>query len=145
MTTNWKENIRAIETTIEELLERERQRNVPARLLVVDDDANDVELLCRVLNGFNCQVEVCRDAREAETMLGSKRFDFVLLDQKMPEVTGLDILRRTLPACGSVQFFIVSGFLDSRLVNETLRLGALFLPKPVKPESLAFFLKPKHE
>lgn len=142
---NWKEHIRAVESTIEELLERERLRNQPAHLLVVDDDPNDVELLCRVLNQFNCEVEVCDNPHEAEKLLTTGKYDFVLLDQKMPVMSGLDILRRTLPVTAKSQFFIVSGFLDSQLVNETLRLGALFLPKPVRPESVAFFLKPKHE
>jgi DNA-binding response OmpR family regulator len=139
---NWKEHIQAVERTIEELLERERLRNQPARLLVVDDEPNDVLLLCRVLEGFNCEVQICRDPVEAKAILDAGKFDFVLLDQKMPKISGIEILRQTLPASTVRQFFIVSGFLDSQLVSDSLKLGALFLPKPVKPESL-FFLKRK--
>lgn len=139
MTEEWKKHIDAIRATIEDLQEWQRRYTRPAKLLVVDDDPRDVALLLLELSKYYCEAEVCDDAEAAQTMLEAKHYDFVLVDQKMPKLTGMELLKRTIPGSGSGQFFIVSGVADSNLLTEATRMGAVFLPKPVKP----FFLIPK--
>jgi DNA-binding response OmpR family regulator len=147
----WREAMRVVQDTIEKLLERERARTRPARVLIVDDNPDDVCFLCRDLNHFMVDVDVCHDSVEATRMVELKKYDFVFLDQKMPKFSGLDILRKTTPGCSETQFFIVSGFPDSKIAGEALQLGALFVPKPLTDEErqrfrrlLSTFLKPRH-
>lgn len=128
--SEWRKAIQTVKNTVEVLLERERKRSMPVRILIIDDDANDVCFLCRDLRGFNCEVEVCHDSEEAEKVLSTKKFDFAFLDQKMPKVTGLELLKK-MPAEHSTRFFMFSGFHDSKVAGEALKLGALFLPKPM--------------
>ena len=144
MSEPWREHVKALEKTIEEMQERDRQRRRPAKILVVDDDANDVALLSRVLGEFHCDVTVTKDPSEAHDMIQKEPFDFVFLDQRMPKIDGLDLLKNTIPGNGT-QFFIVSGFPESRVLSESLELGALYIPKPVSRRLLATFLKPKDE
>jgi sigma-B regulation protein RsbU (phosphoserine phosphatase) len=72
-----------------------------AHVLVVDDLADNREMLCRRLerNGFT--VDVARDGPQALEMLQSRPYDVVLLDIMMPELSGIDVLktiRKTQPA-----------------------------------------------
>ncbi len=140
---NWKEAIKVLESTIEELHDRDRKRNVPAKILLVDDDDNDIVILHSLLDTFYTDVYTCRTSNEAQTLLGKHKFDFAFLDQKMPMLSGIEILKQTMPQHDGTQFFIVSGFQDSVLVNETLKLGALYIPKPVTRKLLSTFLREK--
>lgn len=140
-----REAMEALGAMVDELLERERRASIPARILLVDDDPNDVCMLCRLLDEFNCQVKICRTSEDALKAIAAESFDFVFLDQKMPRISGLEVLKQTLPNSNGTQFFVVSGFAGSAIADEVMRLGALYLPKPVTQKILATFLSPKNE
>lgn len=65
----------------------------PARLLVVDDDPMNRDMLCRRLEKRGYGVSAASGGAEALHLLSEDEFDLVLLDVMMPEVTGLDVLR----------------------------------------------------
>jgi DNA-binding NtrC family response regulator len=106
-----------------------------ANVLVVDDEPG----MRRILD-----VNLCRDshvvveaagASEALALLARNDFDVVLTDQKMPDGTGLDILRAVLEddPTTSVIFLTAVGTLE--LAVESMRLGAFdFLTKPFAPD-----------
>lgn len=135
----WQSAMRSVQHIIRSMLEK------PAKILVVDDDPNDLYLLCRELDGFYCSVTCCQDTEEALLLLKSQTFDYVVIDQKMPKISGLELIKRTMRDSNGARFFMVSGFQDSGLVGETLKLGALYLPKPVTKSVLATFLRPKDD
>jgi adenylate cyclase len=64
------------------------------RLLVVDDNELNRDMLSRRLRMHGFQVEVSANGAAALRRLDEQRFDLVLLDVMMPEVTGLDVLRQ---------------------------------------------------
>ncbi len=66
----------------------------PARILVVDDDANDRELLARRLERHGFAVSSARDGIEALRRIESDAPDLVLLEVMMPGMGGLEVLER---------------------------------------------------
>ncbi len=62
------------------------------RLLVVDDNEMNRDMLSRRLKGRGYDVQVAEGGREALEKLQGEAYDLVLLDVMMPEVSGLDVL-----------------------------------------------------
>ena len=67
----------------------------PKRILVVDDDPDIRQVLLDRMNSFGYVVEAAIDGREALDTLRQGRFDGMLLDMRMPEMEGLEVLQRT--------------------------------------------------
>ena len=65
----------------------------PSRLLVVDDDINNRLSLSRRLARRGYQVDTAEGGAEALDKLLGEHYDLVLLDQMMPEMSGIDLLR----------------------------------------------------
>lgn len=64
------------------------------RVLVVDDDALVLSALRRVLDTLEVDVETCTDPLSAVEKLGSEPYDLVISDERMPKMSGLDVLGR---------------------------------------------------
>ena len=69
-----------------------RPSGEPATVLVVDDEAYNVDLLCQELEDLGLDVETASNGRAALEMLDSIDCDLVLLDIMMPEMDGLAVL-----------------------------------------------------
>ncbi|MCJ7716810.1 MAG: ATP-binding protein, partial [Anaerolineales bacterium] len=61
--------------------------------LIVDDDAVNRMLGEIILKGFNIEVDLASDGKEAIDVLRKKEFDMILLDINMPVISGLDVAR----------------------------------------------------
>jgi len=61
------------------------------RALLVDDDAMNRALGQIIMEGFNMEVSLANDGKEAMEIFEKKKFDVVLLDIHMPEVSGLEV------------------------------------------------------
>src|SRR5665213_2657397 len=66
----------------------------PARLLVVDDIPDNRELLRRRLERLGYEVAEADGGLAALELIGREAFDLILLDVMMPEMDGLEVLRR---------------------------------------------------
>ncbi len=64
------------------------------RILVAEDDPVNRQLLIRMLDVFGAEVTVACDGREALEALGQGEFDLGVVDCQMPEVDGLEVVRR---------------------------------------------------
>ncbi len=64
-------------------------------VLVVEDDENDELMLLKGLSKFHCKVSACRSGDEAIGLIKRKRFDFIFLDIRLPDVDGFSILKET--------------------------------------------------
>jgi len=110
------------------------------RLLVVDDDPNACAYVAAALAG-SADVEQEHDAESGLARLGSERFDGVLVDDFLPDLTGVEFVRlvradpRTLNL--PVLVFTGHGSGDVDVETEARRAGADdFLTKPIAPQLL---------
>jgi adenylate cyclase len=102
-------------------------------ILVVDDDALNRRMLCRVLEGDGHTVRVAENGRMALELLAAEPADVVLLDIVMPELDGIEVLERmkASPDLRHVPVVMISGVDDSASVIHCIEAGADdFLPKP---------------
>jgi diguanylate cyclase (GGDEF)-like protein len=105
-----------------------------ARLLVVDDDANNRIALARRLTQQGYEVETASDGPHALAGIPDGRYDLVLLDQMMPGMNGIEVLRRLRQTYSQSELpvIMVTGVDESQTVVEALRLGANdYVVKPV--------------
>jgi diguanylate cyclase (GGDEF)-like protein/PAS domain S-box-containing protein len=111
------------------------------RVLVVDDNENNREMLARRLTRSGYTVTIMDGARDILERIQSESIDLVLLDIEMPGVTGLDALVRIREQYSPVRLpvIMVTARTDSADIVKALELGANdYLTKPVDfPVALA--------
>ena len=78
----------------EDTVEPARERQVAARVLVVEDNAVNRRLVQRMLEKLGCTVEVAEDGAQGLEAAIRGRFDLVLMDWQMPGMDGLETTRR---------------------------------------------------
>ena len=106
-----------------------------AKVLIVDDEAGMRRILAVNLRRDSHVVVEAAGAADALALLGHEDFDVVLTDQKMPDGSGLDVLRAVQEddPTTSVIFLTAVGTLE--LAVESMRQGAFdFLSKPFVPD-----------
>ena len=95
------------------------------RLFLVEDN-DDIALLVRkALERAGHQVTRCRTAADALTVLGHQAFDLVLLDQRLPDMLGIDLLHALHQDGIGAPTLMVTGHGDEQLASQVLRAGAL--------------------
>lgn len=110
-----------------------RDDSMAGHVLVVDDNEMNRDMLSRRLKRQGHTVEVAVNGRQALDMIGTNRFDLVLLDIMMPEMNGYQVLEHmkadtTLPYIPVIMISAVDE-LDS--IVRCIELGAEdYLPKP---------------
>lgn len=110
--------------------------NGAPRLLIVDDDREIRDLVCRFLNRHGFTVATAADASAMEAVLSAGRVDLVILDLMLPGRSGLDICHK-LRATSSMPILILTAMGDEtdRIVG--LEMGADdYLAKPFNPREL---------
>jgi len=101
------------------------------RILVVDDEEALRTVLSGELASEGYEVQSAGDGDEAIAILGKQMFDLVLLDIKMPRVTGFDVLRHIKEKHPTTKVVMLTGFADLKNAIESKKLGAEdFVSKP---------------
>jgi response regulator RpfG family c-di-GMP phosphodiesterase len=103
------------------------------RILVADDEAG-IRTYCRyVLTAEGLRCDEAANGAEALAAVGGRDYDLVLLDIDMPEMTGLEVLRRLreAPASANLKILMFSGRASADEMAQTLLAGADdYLTKP---------------
>lgn len=106
----------------------------PARILVVDDAAEGRELLCRWLERRGYHPTASSSGAEALRLVDEGQFDLVLLDLAMPDLDGIEVLRRIRARHSSAELpvLIVTGRTgDEDVLNALLADANDFVTKPI--------------
>ena len=107
------------------------------RVLVAEDEATFGLTVARALKNLNHEVKVCPTGKATLKSLDSAEWDVLLLDLKLPDADGVDILTRVRKEHPDLQTIIVTGFANVQSAIETMRLGAFdYLTKPPNFEEL---------
>ena len=112
---------------------------MPGSILLVDDEAKILNALAQALREDRHEVLATTSAREAQRLLSQRMFDLLVVDNLMPELTGLDLIRE-LHASGAAerpQIVMMTAHATVADAIEAMKLGALdFLQKPFEIEHL---------
>ena len=109
----------------------------PPRVLAVDDEPVVCESIRRVLSEEGYNISTSTSSREGLEMLRKEHFDLLLLDIKMPEMDGIELLRAARDVSPETEVLIITGYATIETAVETIKLGAFdYLEKPVSPPQL---------
>ena len=107
------------------------------RILVVDDELFIRELLCEFLGKSNYEVVSANGAAEALQLIQSYRFELAIVDLKMPDMSGAELLRLIKRMTDEIRIILMSGYASVPAVVEAYREGADdFLTKPFRLNEL---------
>lgn len=107
------------------------------RVLVADDERFMAEMLQEILEEEGMLVETALDGKRALEKFHSSSFDLVLLDLRMPELSGMDVLREIKKADLDVPVVVITAYGSVDNAVEALKMGAYdFVTKPFKIEEL---------
>ena len=108
------------------------------RVLVVDDERSMRELLEIVLRREGYDVVVAENGRSAIEVIEREPIDLLISDIKMPDMSGVEVLRAAKKADQDVLAIMVTAFASTETAVEAMRLGACdYLSKPFTREDLA--------
>jgi diguanylate cyclase (GGDEF)-like protein/PAS domain S-box-containing protein len=107
---------------------RARQRT----LLLVDDEENIVAALRRLLRAEGWLVLSATSAEEALALMARHEVDVILSDQRMPGMTGVELLRRAKQLYPETIRLVLSGYTELQSITDAINEGAIykFLAKP---------------
>jgi signal transduction histidine kinase/CheY-like chemotaxis protein/streptogramin lyase len=114
-------------------------KGVRRRLLVVDDVPENRAVLRDLLTGLNFEIVEAASGQEALQVTASQRFDLMLMDVFMPDMDGLEVMRRLrlIPELARLPIVTVSASASNTDERSCLDAGANgFLPKPVDERML---------
>lgn len=104
-----------------------------ASVLIVDDEPPICELISRSLRKNDYMCATALTASEALAVLSMHRFDAVLLDIMLPDMSGTEVLRRVRLEQPDVVAVVVTAVEDVRTAVEVMKLGAAdYIMKPFK-------------
>jgi two-component system response regulator HydG len=106
-------------------------------VLIIDDDKDICLVLSRFLSKNNYEVDVANNGEEGLKQLRSKEYTLVLCDYRLPDMTGVDALRKIKLLRPQTAVIIITGYSDVKTAVETFRYGASdFVTKPLYPDEL---------
>jgi len=107
------------------------------RLLIVDDEIDVCEFARNFFRKRQIDVFVATDGRQALDLIEEMNFELVLLDVRMGEMNGIEVLQELRNKNLKVKVIMVSGVVNTEVINEAKGLGVIsFINKPFILEDL---------
>jgi len=117
--------------------ESEKTHKKKIKLLLVDDEKSYVKVLSKRLSRRRFEVTTAFSGAEAIQALRRMDFDAAVLDLKMPDMDGLEVLKIFKKMYGKMEVIMLSGHESEQTVREGIKYGAFdYLAKPCDIEKL---------
>lgn len=116
---------------------------VTCRILIVDDDINVMKALMRTLNCLSCELHATDKPEEAINELYSKKYDIIITDQRMPDITGLEVLKEAQKIDDDILGILITGYSDMEVAVAAINDINLFryIAKPWNNDELVNIVK----
>lgn len=113
-----------------------------ANILVIDDEESMRDSCRQALLRDENRVEVAEDGVKGLAILEKESFDLVILDLKMPGLSGMEVLKKIKEEDPEVVVVVITGYATVESAVEAMKAGAYdFIPKPFTPDSLRMISK----
>lgn len=108
-----------------------------AKVLIVDDEPSSLELLEVYLSEKGYEVDCAVNGRECIQKMADLKPDVLVLDVRLPDADGLDILERLKEEKVSTHIIIITAFHDMGTTIKAMKRGAFeYIPKPIDVDDL---------
>jgi len=113
------------------------KKNKKKEILLVDDNVNVLTVLSDILKTMGYLVMEAKNAQEAMQAIDQKSPDLVILDLRMPETDGIQLMRSIKEKKQEIPIIIYSGYPSVRTAVEALKDGAVdYIAKPFDIDEL---------
>ncbi|MBF00831.1 sigma-54 dependent transcriptional regulator [Flavobacterium coralii] len=113
-----------------------------AEILVIDDDTAFCVMLKTFLQKKGFAVTNAFSAGEAQEIISKKTFDVVLTDIRMPDSSGLEILKHVKNNAPATQVILMTGYTDIKTAVNAMKSGAFdYVGKPINPDEILHTIK----
>ena len=115
-------------------------------ILLIEDEKNQRILLKKLLEKENYMVAEAENGKAAIEMFTDEDFDLVLLDQRLPDITGIDVLKNLKGLNPITPVIILTAYANVKDAVNAMKEGAFhYLTKPVELDELLLVLKKAQE
>jgi len=116
------------------------------RILIVEDDENIRKTMKNILQQRGYETDTAKTGQEAEQKAKAKFYNLALLDIKLPDMEGTQLLAKLHENTPKMVKIMVTGYPSLENAMEALNQGAnAYVTKPVKPAKLLALIKEKLE
>jgi len=110
---------------------------ISAHILVIDDDKAMRDACFQILSRQGYRVELAAGAKQGLALLERQSFETILLDLVMPDMDGLEALKKIKALDPDLEVIIITGYGTIQSAVESIKAGAFhFLSKPFVPDDL---------
>jgi len=107
------------------------------KVLIIDDDTDICMLLKRYLESKSFEVETAFSGSKGISILKNSSFDVVLCDFRLPDHTGVDLIKTIKSINHLTQIIIITGYSDVKQAIKAIKMGAFeYVTKPIQPEEI---------
>jgi two-component system response regulator AtoC len=107
------------------------------KVLLVDDEPNMLNILSCVLSDEGYSVDVANDGKDAISKISSYDYHVAILDLKLPDMTGLDVLREIKARTPQTVAIMITAYSSVDTAIQAMKIGAYdYITKPFKIEQL---------
>jgi len=107
------------------------------RIMVVDDEENIREVLSNYLESLGYEVITASDGQDALSKFEAGAFDLIVSDLLMPNIDGLELLRKVREKDRDVVFLMITGYPSIETAVEAIKKGAYdYITKPFHMEDV---------
>lgn len=113
------------------------------KILIVDDEEDIRESTKDYLSKrIKCELCVAANGQQTMSLLKENKFDLVLLDIRMPGLSGIDLIKQLRQNNPSINILIISAWDNEDIIQEAIKQGAEdFLHKPISMKALGLKVK----
>jgi len=116
------------------------------RILIVDDEIKLAQAFKKQLSKENMDVTTVSTGKEALTILNKDDFDVVVLDIKLPDIDGIDLLTKIKHIEPIIEVIMLTGYASIDTALRSMKLGAYdYLTKPCKISELSSIIYKAYE
>ena len=113
-------------------------------ILIIDDDKSILNIFTRILQKQGYQTDMAETGQEALEKLETNSYDLALIDVKLPDTNGTDLLARINQTHPNMVKIAITGFPSLEDASKVIDRGAAaYLVKPVKSEELVSIIAEK--
>lgn len=113
-----------------------------ARILILEDDTTFAQLLEGFLTKNGHNITLVTHIKQSFKAIESQDFDLLLIDYRLPDGVGLDVLSHIRELGLAIPLIIMTSFNDVRTAVKSMQMGAFdYITKPVNPDELLMVIK----